>query len=128
MRRRLSAVLDDVAAELGDLAHAAEFLQSRLETCPTVRPPALGATAGASVQADSRDDLVVTLQSLDYMTQALQCLARFVSGTARHVPTHCAPDLTAVLGSVSLSALRLRLEDAPRASEPSPEIELFDAA
>jgi anti-anti-sigma regulatory factor len=129
MRRRLSAVLDDVAAELGDLADSAQALQARLEDTQVLKPSgALDSTTAGALQASKREDLVVALQSLDYMTQALQCLARFVSGTARHVPVHCAPDLAAVLGSVSLSKLRLRLEHTSQAPAPEPEIELFDAA
>jgi hypothetical protein len=129
MRRRLSAVLDDVAAELGDLADAAQVLQELLEDSRVVGASLpLQPSAQAAAQLGNREDLVVALQSLDRMTQTLQCLARFVSGTARHVPVHCAPDLAGVLSSVSLSKLRLRLEHAPQAPAPSEDIELFDAA
>lgn len=129
MRRRLSAVLDDVAAELGDLADGAERLQAQLAECSLAGSGGAAAPGGgAALGIDGGEDLMVALQSLDYMTQALQCLARFVSGTARHVPVHCAPDLEAVLGAVSLSALRTRLAHAAPAPEPVMDIELFDIA
>jgi hypothetical protein len=140
MQRRLTAVLGDVAAELTELACSAEALQAQFEHTP-VRRMALGAGAsgygpGASDQgvkrhiepADGGEDLVVALQSLDYMTQALHCLAGFLSGAAKQVAPECDADFGSALRSVWLSKLRVRLGNDVLEPAASGEVELFDAA
>lgn len=132
MRRHLHAVLDDIAAELAELASSAESLQANLARSP----PLVGANGigrpsvrSKGTEPDgSRRGLIIALQSLDHMTQSLQCLAQFVSGTARQVAPECQADLAEALDSVFLSTLKGRLGALPRDRMAPGELELFDAA
>jgi hypothetical protein len=67
----------------------------------------------------------VALQSIDYLTQALQCLSAFLALAASAAPERQG-ELSAALGTIWLSSLRARLEGAPLAAQLAPDLELFD--
>ncbi|MBV8911765.1 MAG: hypothetical protein JOZ05_01860, partial [Acetobacteraceae bacterium] len=93
MRRILSEALDAAAAELADLASAAQNLQLALEGDSEGAPPqAFGPAPSDSLRAPlepGKQRKVVALQSLDYLTQSLQCLAGFIALAAAEIPPEC---------------------------------------
>lgn len=132
MRHQLSGVLKNISAELQGLAAEAESLQSKLDSVGVIRTvDGTRGRAGWERRPElgrSRPELVSSLQSLDYVTQALQCLAIAVDGVAAGVSSEAAVDLGAALQSVWLSRLRSRLESREQTAITEGELELFDAA
>jgi len=118
MRDDLRQVLARAAEELADLARTAEQLQGQLTLEPSAARP-------CSAPAISVREPVVALQSIDYLTQALQCLSAFLAIAASAAPEQQG-DLSAALGTIWLGRLRARLEGAPLPAQLAAEVELFD--
>lgn len=130
MHRRLCAILDDVADELAGLSSAAEALQAELaaSTLCSAAAPAQHGLASLGRSARPSDELVVALQSLDHVTQTLQCLAGFVARTAAAVGPECQADLGAALGAVWMSKLKRRLAAESAEDDAIDDFEFFEAA
>src|SRR4051812_20865979 len=121
MQGSVRAVLAGLAAELSQLAVAAESLQSKLGAGVHGRVELASAAVEPGDQAGT--DLLISLQSLDHITQTLQCLAPFVAAAAR-LGCECQIDLAGALAAVRLSKLQHRLTGTGGA-EWGAETELF---
>jgi hypothetical protein len=118
MRRRWSSVLTDLAAELGEVAEAAEVLQTLID--PTVL------NAGPRPGDELAPELAVALQSLDHASQSLRCLLQFVVAVADQPAAVAEVEIGAALEPIWLSRLQRRLGGAEPGAGSVESAELFD--
>src|SRR5260221_12798621 len=104
----MSQVLGACAAELADLAHRCEALQTTL-------------SAGFS-RANLQD-----AQDFDLVTQSLAALAQYLGSMAAEMPESWTLDPTALAAALPLTSLGDRLVAAKTATEAAGDLCLFEA-
>jgi ABC-type transporter Mla subunit MlaD len=123
----LRTVFARVANELAELGRTAERLQQAvgaagcgqpaIDPVSTARPP--------STAADRSETSFITLQSLDRLTQSLQCLSEFLARAAHEVPRTQA-DLSAAIRTIRVGDLAARIEGRLPPARVTGAAELFD--